>query len=334
MILFEFLAIVAMVAFVALALGIVVIIHHFNKNKAMPGEETTPRPPDAPFFTGGWCLCAGSNKPLWSYRSNTIVSGGFQFDGTHGPFCNGGDGCPDEEAKNRARPILSGFETRWLGVGGEKVGTSQTQAQILANAPALLQVGMTGIVFDLEGGLGEDVAAAKAIADWLENQKNLGNIDRNCQSILTVGAADFSSDLNLYNLFDYSAPMMYSTENSYNGKNLHEIIEEYVQPWINIGIDLTKVILTYQSDSLINLGFEVAHPGQKITGKDVAKGLATFAKLNGFAGILGWPIVNHDAAIQWTIEIAINEALDEIRPPEIRGTVEDAEGHFAIVRPE
>ena len=39
-------------------------------------------------------------------------------------------------------------------------------------------------------------------------------------------------------------------------------------------------------------------------------------------------------AIQMTIEIAINEALRETRALEIRGTVENAAGHFAIVSPE
>lgn len=231
------------------------------------------------FMRGGWCQCFGGNKPTFSSNSNIIIAGGFQSDSTIGPFCYGGaiSSCQ----KNMGRQAMDAFPTRWLSVGGDKVGTEAQEADLelcLANTVEHVELfDFHGIAFDMEGCVGSTSEKASENLAWMKQRTELTGK----KSILVNGAASFANK-ELYDQFDYVAPMMYGGEDSYiSTASTDQLIRERVDPYNGL-VEPARLFITYQTDALFN-------SGNKLSASQILTALVVKAHDGGYAGILGWP---------------------------------------------
>lgn len=281
-------------------------------------------------IVGGWCMCSnkcpdgqeeGCNKdlPTWNtnFGSNTIIAGGFMPDGSIGP-CRPGQSasCTDSDRK-----VYELYKNRWLSVGGDGVGSANggDANACLDNAIDLIYtLDMNGIAFDMEGCLHNNLSA---VADWIDKHKDeLLKFKSDFKFIFVPESANWYGEYNykLYpDLFDYIAPMFYTTHTSYNPppgppqffntSGIDDLIDLWMlspektgsglaQGAPGRGVPKEKLLLTYTSH-----GVNTADNTFPNRGTDILKYLAKKVRDEGYPGILGWSEYSSDTpeATNW-----------------------------------
>ena len=247
-------------------------------------------------FIGGWCQCAYENPSYWNASySNTIVAGGFQPDGSIGPFCEDLNECD----VNRSRTIRNKYKNKWLSIGGDMTGCKSEKDKnnnYIRNCPKYLQdclgnaikyietFGFNGIAFDMEGCLALNQTTFNAITDWIKAHKKGKNLP-NFKYVYVGGS--WQSGYN-FSEFTHICPMLYTNQNFYQRGNTG-VIDSMLKSWTEKGFPKNKIILTFQAQSAAG-GDQPRSDSNILKGNSILKQLTD--KLNdGYAGLLGWPPV-------------------------------------------
>ena len=247
------------------------------------------------FLRGGWCHCAYNNTPLFSELSNIIIAGGFQANSEIGPFCYKTQ-CNQE----RGNTQMQSFTTRWLAVGGKNVGIvddQQTNLDSCLHEVSFhldLYDGLTGIVFQMSGCVGDTAAKVQENLNWLQTQKDNFAIDSNIKAILVSPTGKFVTKT-VYDKFDYVVATMHGDHDQYD---LVDSIENLLffgfDVIVNAYEDLVpknRLFITYHTDALFHCGWDSNQTKGYPSGKEMLTAIATKARDEGYAGILGWPSI-------------------------------------------
>lgn len=265
---------------------------------------------------GGWCQCANDNKPVWNQEIvNTIIAGGFQGDGSIGPFWKEINISNNLSLDDTCygKNILNNYDHKWLSVGGEKVGCKgetnkmgeyitfcpQYVNTCLDNALELIQkYNFNGIAFDMEGCLSLTQDVMNDINTWITT--NRSGLGQNFKYVYVGGELPRGYDLSN---FTYICPMLYTNDNSYNNvRDAKNKINNFLESWTVNGWQKDKIILTYQAISAMG-GRPLSgdRSDTDITsGKEVLQYLTNKFKTDNYAGLLGWPPVYDDFQKQQT----------------------------------
>jgi len=246
-------------------------------------------------FIGGWCQCAYENPSYWDPNySNTIVAGGFQGDGSIGPFCSD---LEDKECVTRSKKVLDQYKNKWLSVGGDRVGTPGNPMSCLDDAYEYIQTfGFNGIAFDMEGCLNLNKKSFAAIKDWITTFKPM--LESDFKFVYVGGSYIDGYD---FSIFTYICPMLYTNEKFYQTSGAATTIRNILDSWTDKkkgNIPKSKIILTFQTQSAAG-GDEPRSDENIFTGNYFLRSfemsrdtVQLVDKLNsGYAGLLGWPPV-------------------------------------------
>jgi hypothetical protein len=239
-------------------------------------------------FIGGWCQCYADNPSYWDPNySNTICPGGFQSDGSIGPFCGDLNSCNVENGKK----ILSNYKNKWLTIGGDNVGTGKIDSCIDTAFEYIQKFGFNGICFDMEGCLNLSKDSFDHIKSFINGYRNILPFDF---KFIYVGG-EWPGNSYDFSIFTHICPMLYTNQNYYQYGDTSKI-DSYLKSWIDNNIPKNKIILSFQTQS--GAGGDEPRNELNITkGNGFIKQLTD--KLNeGYAGLLGWPPVYNNNANQ------------------------------------
>ena len=270
---------------------------------------------------GGWCMCA-NNFPLWdSTKTNTLIAGGFDQDGSIGPFEKFGISISNNLSLNDKcfdSSFLNNYDNKWLSVGGDWVGCKSASSSCpekyldCLNQDNIIKLikkyNFNGIAFDMEGCLHLD-SKSKTVFEAIKNLI-LYIINIYPDFVFVYVGGDYLPYYNNYlkssgtdKLFTYIAPMLYWGDTTYQMSYNTTNIDNTLNTWTDNGWLKKQIILTFQTisaaggcDHLPNkncnptLAYNYRNNNNNITkGKRILDHLIQKYNEDGYIGFLGWP---------------------------------------------
>ena len=272
---------------------------------------------------GGWCMCA-NNFPLWdSTKTNTLIAGGFDPDGSIGPFDKFGISISNNLSLNDKcfnSSFLDNYDNKWLSVGGDWVGCKSLSSSCpneysdCLNKNNIIRLinkyKFNGIAFDMEGCLHLDNSS---VTIFNSIKELILDIKTEYPKFIFVYVGEdylpyysnYLSSSGTNNLFTYIAPMLYWGDTTYQSTYTTTNIDNTLKTWTDNDWSNDQIILTFQTisaaggckySSTENCTPELAVQYRKninniSKGKNILDYLVGIYKKQNYVGFLGWPPV-------------------------------------------